>query len=127
MIRMAHSRAKRIATAAFTAAAAIGGAIVMAAPASAATYVTDCPPRPTWSHGIELWEHTGGNTCFADDGTAWARVRTYIPNVQDVTSGWNHAQIYVAGDANGPYVIKPGQSLHLSDSGVTVVGVYIYG
>lgn len=124
---MTLSATKRMATATLAAAAVIGGGIAMAAPASAATYVTDCPPRPTWSRGIELWESTGANTCFADDGTKWALARTWIPNVQDVTSGWNFADIYVAGEANGPYHIKPGQSLHLSATGVTVIGVYIYG
>ncbi|MFC0429440.1 hypothetical protein [Kutzneria buriramensis] len=123
---MANGKAKRIATAALAAAAVIGGGIAMAAPASAATYVTDCPARPNWSRGVELWEHTGANTCFADDGTGWARARTWIPNVQDVTSGWNFAYIYVVGDPN-PYNIKPNQSLHLSDTGVTVNAVYIYG
>ena len=124
---MAHSRTKRIAAATLAAAAVISGGIAMAAPASAATIVTDCPARPTWSNGIELWESTGGNTCFEDDGTRYSPAGTWIPNVQDVTSGWNYADIYVVGYSHNPYHINPGQPLHLSATGVIVSRIYIHG
>lgn len=124
---MAHNRTKRIVVAALAAAAVIGGGIAGAAPASARTIVTDCPARPNWSNGIELWLSTGANFCFYDDGTTYKEAFANINNVQDVTSSRNTADIYIVGQTY-PLTIYPNQSRHLSDApGVTVYGVLIHG
>ena len=122
---MAHSRTKRIATATLAAAAIVAGAgIATAAPANAKTVETDCPQPPTWSAGIELWVNGGGTHCFEDDGTGFRIATMYYTKIQDATSGVNYAEILVARRVD-PVLIKPNQSIHLADSGVTVNGVEI--
>ncbi|GAA4115546.1 MULTISPECIES: hypothetical protein [Streptomyces] len=122
---MGRKKTSRIAVAALSAAALLGGGIAAAAPASAATEIVDCPARPYWGNGIELWQNTGKNVCFADDGTGLQRAYTNLNGVQDVTSGLNYASIYILGQSR-PWEIVPGQSLHLSNGGSTVLGVYIH-
>ncbi|MEW2306895.1 hypothetical protein AB0958_44430 [Streptomyces sp. NPDC006655] len=123
---MALRKTTRIAAATLTAAAILGGGIIAAAPAGAATIVVDCPARPNWANGIDLWQNTGKNVCFADDGRAYSRVYTNLNGVQDATSGLNYASIYLIGQSR-PWEIVPGQSLHLATGGTTVLGVYIHG
>ena len=123
---MAHSKKNRIVAATLTGAAIFGGGIMAAAPASAATEIVNCPARPYWGNGIELWLNNGGNVCFADDGTAYSRAYTDLTGVQDATSSLNYASIYILGQSRA-WEIVPGQSLHLSTGGTTVLGVEIHG
>lgn len=122
---MAHSKKNRIAAATLTAAAIVGGGIIAAAPASARTVLVDCPARPYWANGVELWLNTGGNYCFADDNTGYQELYTNVNGVQDATSGLNYAGIDILGW--GTWQIHPGQSLHIAAGGKTVTGVYIHG
>ena len=124
---MAHGKTNRIAAATLTAAAILGGGVIVAAPASAATINVDCPARPTWANGVELWQNTGRNYCFADNGSgAYTRVNTDYDGIQDSTSGWNYASIWWLGN-DAPWQIAPGQSLHMKNGNVTVLGVEIHG